>query len=130
MKNRLAGLRICIDNGSVACAVDPLLFRHSPDNRKQMTQQRFIALQIIIQRSDVLAWNDQQVNRGFRINVLKRDTLFVLKEDPGWFFMSGHLTENASGCIHHSSSTSMNQLLESTGKHMENRLRVNAQTGF
>jgi len=120
VKNGLAGFRVRVDHGPIACSINSLIFRNFPDNRQQVSQQSLIVFQVLVQRTDVLAWNDKQVNRSLWIGVLKGQTLFVLVDDLCGFFVRGHLTENTPEHFHHPSLVSIEkQLLDSKGKHFK-----------
>jgi hypothetical protein len=47
----------------------PLLIRHPGADPKQVTQQRFISLRRIIERLEMLAWDDQKVHGCLRVDV-------------------------------------------------------------
>jgi len=64
VKDRLACLRVCINDGSIACAVDALLLRHPPDHGQQVAEESLVLLQILVERNDVFAGNDEQVYRA------------------------------------------------------------------
>ena len=100
MEDRLAGLRIGVDDGSVTGAVDALPSSHLAGHGQHVTQEQLILLKIVIQRNQMLARNDKQMNRRFGIDVLKYDTVFVLVKDFCGLLMSRHLAKNAYRSLH------------------------------
>jgi hypothetical protein len=119
MENRLAGFRVRVDNRSKTGAVDPPLLRHAPRDGQKVTEQRLVIVQIFVQGTDMFARDDQQMNRGFGMNILEDQTLTVLVQDLGRFFVRGHLAENTSEHFHPPSPISVEkQLLEPKGKHI------------
>jgi hypothetical protein len=94
MKDRLACPRVRIDDGSITGAVDALFFRHSPGHGQQVAEKELIVLQIFVQRSNVLARYDKQMNGSLGIDVLKDKALLVFIQDLAGAFVSGYLAEN------------------------------------
>jgi hypothetical protein len=101
MKNRLPCLRVRIYNSAITGTIDSLFFRHSPGHGQQMAQKRFVTLQVFVQRSDVFAGNDKQMNRSFGIGVLKDKAVFVLVQYYARPFTGGYLAEYAAEHTHH-----------------------------
>lgn len=78
VEDRLPGLGVGVDHGSEAGTVDPLLFRDTGSHLKQVSEHRLFTRKLRVQRSDVLARNDEEVNRRLGMDVFERHTLIVL----------------------------------------------------
>lgn len=77
--DRLAAIRACIDDGSVAIA-KAFAPRYICGNGQHVAQQRRVVVRSVRQRLQVLARNDEKVRRCLRRDVAKRNHLLVLVE--------------------------------------------------
>jgi len=98
MIDRLAGLRIHIEDGSVAAIMHSELLREAPGDMKQARQQGVIFRRHVIQRRDVFLGAHQQMNGSLRTNVVKRNDGVVLIREVRRRFALRDLTEKA--CLH------------------------------
>jgi hypothetical protein len=131
MKNRLPGFGVCVDDRSIPRAIDPLFLCHAPDNRQEVAEQNLVIFQIFVEGSDVLARDDQQMDRGFRVDVLKYQALFILVENFCRLLVRGYLAENTSEHLHDPPFISIEeQLLEGKGKHWKKPKPGQLQAGW
>lgn len=81
MKNALARPSPTVNHHTVTVLRNPLLLRQLIGDGKNFADQLFILLLDIEQRGEVLARDDQDVNRRLGVNILKRNNGTVLIDD-------------------------------------------------
>jgi hypothetical protein len=62
-----------------------------------VTEQSFIPLGCIVERFEVLAWNDQRVHWRLRIDVAYNHTAFILMNEIAWYFSGDDFAKQAIG---------------------------------
>lgn len=95
VKHRLTGFGVGVDDGPETCAVDLALLGHPCCNHEQMPEKLTIGPEIIVQRSDVLSRNHQDVDRRLRMYVLKCKAALVFVHNLGRNFASGNPAKKA-----------------------------------
>src|SRR5436309_1133757 len=124
MEDCLARLGISVYHRAKSRAVDTFLPGHSCRHDQQVPQKSLVQI-LVIQRRDVLARDNQHVDRRFGIYVLERNALIIFINNRGGFLVSGNLAEYASEHPHYPFFVSIkDRLLDSEG---EQRVLPSAQ---
>ena len=97
VKHALAGFAVRIEHGPIAAVVITVLLgkrRREPDHR---ANQWIVILRQIVERSDVLSRDNEQVKGCLGVDVLERDELLVLIHDRASDLARNDLAEKAVG---------------------------------
>ena len=78
MENRLPAIGICIDDNAIAILGKPLIPCDFGCSRQQTSNSGSIGRRGFVQRSDMFAWNDQNMRRSLWVEVVKRNAHVVL----------------------------------------------------
>ena len=84
VENRLAGCGVSIDDGAVPRPIDALLFCSATHNGQHVTKKNYIVSQIIVQRRDMFARYDQQVNGSLLHNANTTDSFNLSWKHSGF----------------------------------------------
>jgi hypothetical protein len=94
MKNRLAGVRTCVDHQPVAGFFDSFLAGDLPANRRQVPQERFIFRPDFIQGRDMPVGDDQDMDRGNRVIIPESSHQRIMVQDLCRNFAGYDFTKN------------------------------------
>jgi hypothetical protein len=81
MEYGLPGACIRIQDGTIAGVTDSRRVRDLGGHEEDTTEDRAVAH--VLQRLDVLAWNDENMKGRRRMQVAKGDAVFVFGDDRG-----------------------------------------------
>ena len=81
MKNDLPAFFTGVENQFVA--LEPPLARQFPSNPNEVTDQRFVLFRNVRNRRDMFFWNNENVDRRGRIDVVESDDASILILDGG-----------------------------------------------
>jgi len=81
MKNRLPGVAVAIENQSIPFLRIPAIPGDVSGSKEQLSNARGICRSEIVHRLHVLQWNEEQMDRGLRANVLETQNLIVAMND-------------------------------------------------
>ena len=93
MVYRLPTLAVTIDHQAEASIRDPDLSCDPVRHQQEVPEQSIISLVRIEECCEMLARNNQDMDRGLWVNVLKSDRLLVLIDNLPWTFSVGDLTK-------------------------------------
>ena len=95
VENGLAGPTAVVDQSAVAFRIQPSLARQLGGHGKEMTEQGLISGYSLPERSEVLAREHQEVNRGLWVGILNRHSGVVLENNLGRRTAFDDATEDA-----------------------------------
>lgn len=96
VRDGLATIRAIIDDHAEARLAKSLLLRQRLGNHQQMPEQWFVIDRTGADASDLLFRHDQKMDRGLGINVVERQALPVLVNDPGRDFACDDLGKDGA----------------------------------
>ncbi len=95
--DRLVGIGSLVDYEPVAGLVDAAFNCQSSGDERHMADERFASLIEAAQEHDVVGWDDDQMNRRERIDILERDDLIVPVVSGTGDFAQHDFAEDAVG---------------------------------
>ena len=95
MKDRLPCLWAGVDHQSEAAFSNASLMCHHPAYQYQVTSEGFIFRLELIQRGNVFAGNDQQMDGCHGMGIGDDNYLRIFKQDLGRYFTGDNLAEDA-----------------------------------
>jgi len=94
MRHALATIPAVIDDEPKTRILEPFLFGYDLRDMDQMAQKRFVGGCGGRDARDFLFGNNQNMDRGLRLNIVKGQTAVVFVSDPGRDFAGDDLREN------------------------------------
>ena len=94
VKNRLPGIRSCIENQAITALADEIILGQFPGHNHQVAEKLLIVFTDAVKGRDMPVWNDQQMNRGGRHAIRKCCDLFILVNDVGRHAPGHNLAKN------------------------------------
>jgi hypothetical protein len=87
MKYRLACAFACIDDSPVACFRDTVLSGQDGRNMQQVPDRSFVFRPHRIQRSNMIARDDQGMDRRLRIDIPESYSILICVNLTGWYLV-------------------------------------------
>lgn len=100
MEYRLLAILPAVDHGAKTCIGYPELLGEVCSRTLQPPQHIDVLIRNLGEGRDMLAWDDQHVNRGLRLNILKGKNMLILEHDLAWDLLAGNFTKKAVFCPH------------------------------
>lgn len=94
---RLSTIIPCVYYGPEALFLQAVLPGKLPDNSKDMVQQLPIGLSQLQERGNMLLWDEEEMNRGLGVNVLKGQHSIIFIDDFTGDLFGRNTTENTPG---------------------------------
>lgn len=81
MKHRLPGVPVAIEHQAISRVCEPAILGDLSGGKEQLSNARGICRSEIVHRLHVLQWNEEQMDRGLRADVLETQNLIVAVND-------------------------------------------------
>jgi hypothetical protein len=81
VENRLAGVRVAIEDRAISTVRVPVRFRNRGGHSHHPAYKRVVARAEVVEAGDMPAWHHEHVRGRLRRDVLERDDLIVLMND-------------------------------------------------
>jgi hypothetical protein len=94
MRYAFPAIRAIIDDQTETRVMQAFLLGHGLRNKDEMTQKRFVLGSGCRNARDFLFWNDQDVNRSLRVDIVESQAEIVFINDPGGNFPGDDFGEN------------------------------------
>ncbi len=95
VEDGLPGPGTIIDHRTITLRIEPPLTGQLSRHKKEVAEQGLVFRCSLPERRNVFSWEDQQMDRRLRMNVLDRDRLFVLMHYFGGNLAIDNLAEEA-----------------------------------
>ena len=100
MEDRLAAVRICVDNHAVTVVGEPTLACDLSRSQQQVTEHRRIFFRSLIQRVDMLTRHDQNMRRSLRRDIVEGKANVILVNFGRGYLARNYLAKQAISRSH------------------------------